>query len=213
MKAQNNDCPPIREALRQQAKNSVEETILFRLFEQIRIPETNILMAGMMLTAKDMLEYLVAKSYDDNQAIRTFRSAWIAAVDSDRFYWEAFFPGVFVSLDDANMPSGMTQRVAGGETEEIGGYFEAPDLDREWSRYIGWSFFKAYSVALKDSVRAAFSLPGWQQATDSDSKILFMARHLLESVGGKRLYWALLMLIVSILLVVTHFSTLPESEP
>lgn len=211
MGSKNEDCPPILDQLGQQANNSVEETILFKLYKQIRPLEINFLLSGLAVTAKDLLEYLVDKSYNDAN-INTFRLAWIAGVDPDRFYWEQLCPEVFTSLDDAKLPSGFTETIAKGEWAGICDTFNKPEIDREWARYIGWSFFKQYSTALKSAVNSATADPAWQQANDSDSRILFLANTLLGKTESKALHWALLLLFVSMLLVKTNFSTLANKE-
>jgi len=211
MSSNKENCPPILDQLRQQAKNSVEETMLFNLYEQVRNCEINFLLSGLTVTAKDLLEYLVDKSYND-PSINTFRLAWIAGIDPDRFYWEQLYPEVFTGLDDAELPSGFTETIAVGEWGGIGDSFTNPENDREWTRSIGWSFFKQYSTVLKSTIDLATTDQAWQQLNDSHSRILFLAKKLLDKTESKALYWALLLLFVSMLLVKTNFSTIPNKE-
>ena len=82
---------------------------LKELYKQIHELGTSLQFAGFGILCKDMIEFLAARGYGGG-AIETFRTAFNKAIESDRYYWEAFYPEALANLGALEgYPSGMAE--------------------------------------------------------------------------------------------------------
>ena len=197
---------------------------LTQLFEQIKKVGDSLLFSGYAILSKDLSEYLAARGHT-GMGIDTFRNAVNEALQRDRQYFSTFWPEAFANLYTLkDIPNRIAEEAEKGEfklpqvmTEEGMNDVEKANnpIMQDWTRFLGWAFFREYSYALRDTITEVQDQT--ISATEEDSDLIpevVLAEQLLDSdaIPNER-SWYPLVIYLSVLLFRTDFATVPETEP
>ena len=157
------------------------------IYHQVRKEGAGQHFAGFAILCKDLAEFLAARGYD-NEGIRLFRDAYNRALEADRFYWEAFFPDALANLPGIeHMPHGLVNNANNGK-------FDLKPITKEkicteWTRFLGWAFFREWSMAIQDYVKEALEEDIPDEFQSKKEEVIELARRLLGLAVGQELFW------------------------
>ena len=160
---------------------------------------------GFAVMYKDLIEYLAARAIA-GPAVTTLRNAYNTALNVDYLYLAEFHPKGYANLSATDLPNGLTEHVAAGNSDlpEL----RDDGLALKLSPFFGWAFFREYSKDLKGPITASYGeagLPG--VFDDRETGAVDLAEKLLSKTIPNEYYWYPVVLYVCILLYKTDFKT------
>ncbi len=186
---------------------------LKKIYHQVKDLKTELMLSGMTVLIKDTADFINSNGFKD-EAIDTFREAYLATLNHDRFYWEQFGPGLYMTLPDAGLPSGIVK-------EAFKGNFDLEPLKNEnivsaWTQFAGYYFFKIYSLKVKDIILKGSGLEQEKtkvfECKEPEEHVFPLIDKLSKQSSFGPGFWYPLMLYISLLLIRSRFVTLEENH-
>ncbi|MEZ5039258.1 MAG: hypothetical protein R2828_05185 [Saprospiraceae bacterium] len=189
------------------------EKDLRKTFREIKDLHLGILLAGVGVLIKDTAEFIAANGFND-PLIDLFRKTYQQVYENDRLYWRTIGPDLYKSLDDVSLPSGVVTAAAMGNLN-INPLCQ-PVIEKEWTRFTGWLFFKTFTYEMTDAILKKSSLREEKEKADNprsmDDQVIEIIQKLSASAKEGHWYWYPLFLYLSVLLGKTRFETLKETN-
>lgn len=186
---------------------------LKKIYHQVKDLKLELLLSGLTILMKDTADFINTSGFKDD-AIDKFKKAYMATLNHDRFYWEQFGPGLYMTLPDANLPSGIVK-------EAFKGNFDLEPLKNEdvvsdWTQFPGYYFFKIYTCKVKDIILKASDLEQEKIKVDECKEPEEYVFPLIERLSKQSSFgpglWYPIMLYISLVLIRSRFVTLKEDD-
>lgn len=127
----------------------VQTDIIEPTIDDLCALEPGLLLAGLMVLAKDMAEYSAVRALTGEE-VQKFRRIYEETLNEDRYYWLQFGEGVFMSLRDTGLPYGFAVD-ATADSVNLSALWEKEEgeeieiiLKKAWTRPAGWDLLKAF---------------------------------------------------------------------
>ena len=194
-------------------KKTWEGDNLKKIYHQVKDLKMELLLSGLTILVKDTADFINANGFKDN-AIDKFMESYLAMLNHDRYYWEQFGPGLYMSLPDAGLPSGIVK-------EAYKGKFDMEQLTHEniiseWTQYPGYYFFKTYTLKIKDIILKGTGLEQEKakiyECKEPEEHIFPLIEKLSKQSNYGPGFWYPIMLYISLLLFRSRYITLEENN-
>lgn len=194
-------------------KKTWEGDSLKKIYHQAKDLELELLFSGLTILVKDTADFINANGIKD-KAIDEFMESYLAMLNHDRYYWEQFGPGLYMSLPDTDLPSGIIKAAYKGkfDIEEL----THKNIISAWTQYPGYHFFKTYTLKIKDTILKGTGLEQEKanvfECKEPEEQIFPLVEKLSTQSNFGPGFWYPLMLYISLLLFRSRYITLEEKN-
>lgn len=133
---------------------------LKEMYQAVKKRELGLLLAGLSVLAKDTADYINESGITDDPT-EVFRDTYLDLLNYDRYYWEKFYPDLFLPLAEAGLPHGIVRKASKCEFDLSP--LSKVEIEQEWTRAPGWHFFETYTGKIVGDIVGDHTLEKWKQ--------------------------------------------------
>lgn len=118
----------------------------------------DLLLSGLTVLVKDTMDYINAQGFQ-GPVIEEFRQSYLEMMNHDRYYWQIFGPDLYKELAEAHpvLPHNIVK--ATNECKfDIELLTKKGNVQRNWTRALGWFFFNRYAVQVRSKLLGSSDL-------------------------------------------------------
>jgi hypothetical protein len=127
----------------------MQAELLRDLVDQAKDRDAKLLAAGLTVLAKDVAEYLAATARPEEGA-QLFQELYLAGLNEERQYWEAYGPNLFSTLEKAGLPFGFAQAATEGKADVF--LLGDRSIMHEWTTFPGRDLLKEFATKFKETI-------------------------------------------------------------